>query len=175
MLERIAKHLQDKSVAAVVFSALAVGAIGSAHGQESVKTYKGQDPIVGTWLVTVAAEDIVLVTTQTAGALVFGVITAPITWVALTPRDTALLVLLGVVAMIAHVCVNRALKLAPASVVVPYPYSTLFWAILLVYMFFGDVPSPAMLTGAAIIIAAGIYIFIREQTRAKPVTFAEPP
>jgi drug/metabolite transporter (DMT)-like permease len=119
--------------------------------------------------------DIVLVTTQTAGALVFGAIAAPLTWVALNARDTALLVLLGVVAMIAHVCVNRALKLAPASVVVPYQYSTIFWAILLGYVFFGDVPGPAMLTGATIIIAAGIYIFIREQTSVKPATFSDPP
>ena len=78
--------------------------------------------------------------------------------------------LLGVVAMIAHACVNRSLKLAPASVVVPYQYSTIFWAILLGFIFFGDVPGPAMLLGAGIIIAAGIYIFIRERTLAKPVT-----
>ncbi len=119
--------------------------------------------------------DIVLVTTQTAGALLFGAIAAPFTWVALSARDAGLLVLLGVVAMIAHVCVNRALKLAPASVVVPYQYSTILWAILLGYIFFGDVPSLAVLTGAAIIIAAGVYIFVREGKRATPVTFAEPP
>jgi drug/metabolite transporter (DMT)-like permease len=119
--------------------------------------------------------DIVLVTTQTAGALLFGAVVAPFTWITLTARDTVLLVLLGVVAMIAHVCVNRALKLAPASVVVPYQYSTIFWAIILGYVFFGDIPGPAMLTGAATIIAAGIYIFIREQVAAKPAAFTEPP
>jgi drug/metabolite transporter (DMT)-like permease len=119
--------------------------------------------------------DIVLVTTQTAGALIFGMIAAPFTWVALNGRDTALLVLLGVVAMVAHACVNRSLKLAPASVVVPYQYSTIFWAILLGFVFFGDVPGPAMLLGAGIIIAAGTYIFIREREAAKPVTFADPP
>ena len=59
--------------------------------------------------------DIVLVTTQTVGALLFGAIAAPFTWVALDWRDGALLVLLGVTAMIAHTCINRALKLAPAS------------------------------------------------------------
>jgi len=32
-----------------------------------------------------------------------------------------------------------------------------------------------MLIGAAIIIAAGIYIFIREVRAAKAVTFADPP
>ena len=119
--------------------------------------------------------DIVLVTTQTVGALAFGAVVAPLSWVALNGRDTALLVLLGVTAMIAHVCINRALKLAPASVVVPYQYTTIVWAILLGYIFFGDIPAPAMLIGAAIIIAAGIYIFIREVRAAKAVTFADPP
>jgi drug/metabolite transporter (DMT)-like permease len=119
--------------------------------------------------------DIVLVTTQTAGALLFGAIAAPFTWVALNWSDTALLVLLGIAAMIAHACVNRSLKLAPASVVVPYQYSTIFWAILLGFIFFGDVPGPAILLGAGIIIAAGIYIFVRERVLAKPVSMVDPP
>jgi drug/metabolite transporter (DMT)-like permease len=117
--------------------------------------------------------DIVLVTTQAVGSLVFGAIVAPFTWVALNGRDTALLVLLGVTAMIAHICINRALKLAPASKVVPYQYSTIFWAIILGYIFFDDIPSWGMLTGAGIIIAAGIYIFIHEQTVAKTVAGAD--
>lgn len=119
--------------------------------------------------------DIVLVTTQTVGALIFGAIAAPFTWVALNWADTALLALLGVTAMIAHICVNRSLKLAPASVVVPYQYSTIFWAIILGFIFFGDVPGPAMLTGAGIIIAAGFYIFLRERALKKPVAMVEPP
>lgn len=119
--------------------------------------------------------DTVLVTTQTVGALVFGLVAAPFTWVPLNWRDGALLVLLGVTALVAHVCVNRSLRFAPASVVVPYQYSTIFWAILLGYIFFGDVPSAAMLTGAGIIIAAGVYIFIRERTLAKPVVAVDPP
>ena len=34
------------------------------------------------------------------------------------------------------------------------------------FVVFGDVPEIAMLVGAAIIICAGIYIFMREQVRA---------
>ena len=105
----------------------------------------------------------------------FGAVLAPFTWVALTWCDGALLVVLGVVATVAHFCINRSLKLAPASVVVPYQYTTIVWAIILGYIFFGDIPRAAMLAGAAIIIAAGIYIFIREQARARPASFAEPP
>ena len=74
-----------------------------------------------------------------------------------------LLALLGIVAMGAHVCINRALKLAPASIVVPYQYTTIVWAVLFGYLVFGDVPHVAMLAGAAIINAAGLFIFLREQ------------
>ncbi|HXD44585.1 MAG TPA: DMT family transporter [Pseudolabrys sp.] len=119
--------------------------------------------------------DLYLVTTQTVGSLVFGLVTAPFVWVPLNPRDTLLLVLLGVTAMVAHMCINRALKLAQASIVVPYQYTTIFWAILLGYIFFGDVPRVAMLIGAAIIIAAGIYIFVRERKAAKALALMEPP
>jgi drug/metabolite transporter (DMT)-like permease len=109
--------------------------------------------------------DTVLVTGQTVAALIFGAAFAPFHWVALTWRDGALLALLGVVAMIAHVCVNRSLKLAPASVVVPYQYTLIVWAIVFGFFVFGDVPEIAMLAGAAVIVGAGIYIFIREQAR----------
>ena len=74
-----------------------------------------------------------------------------------------LLALLGMVAMVAHVCVNRSLKLAPASTVVPYQYTTIVWAVLFGYLVFGDVPDVWMLRGAAIIIGAGLFIFLRER------------
>src|SRR6185437_12683129 len=51
--------------------------------------------------------DVVLITTQTVGALLFGAVAAPFTWVALGWRDTALLIVLGVTAMVAHMCINR--------------------------------------------------------------------
>ena len=117
----------------------------------------------------------VLVTIQNVAALIFGAIVAPFAWVSLSWFDGALLALLGIVAMTAYVCINKALALAEASVVVPYQYSTIFWAIVLGYIFFGDIPSVPMLIGAGIIIAAGIYIFIREQQVAKSAAFAEPP
>jgi drug/metabolite transporter (DMT)-like permease len=118
----------------------------------------------------------VLVTTQTVAALAFGALIAPIGWVTPSPGDFALLALLGMVAMVSHVCVNRSLVLAPASVVVPYQYTTIVWAVLFGYLVFGDVPDAFMLTGAAIIIGAGLFIFLREQKLARRDTsFAEPP
>lgn len=118
--------------------------------------------------------DTVLITTQTVGALAFGAVAAPFQWVPMSWWDTWLLLQLGVVAMVAHMCINRSLKVAPASVVVPYQYTTIVWAIVLGYIFFGDVPTVTTLIGASTIIAAGIYIFVREQRLAKQTSFAAP-
>jgi drug/metabolite transporter (DMT)-like permease len=114
--------------------------------------------------------DVALVTTQTVGALLFGVIALPFGWVTPSPFDGVLLALLGVVAMVAHVCVNRSLKLARASVVVPYQYTMIVWAIVLGFVVFGDVPDVQLLLGATIIIGAGLFIFWREQARGEPAS-----
>ena len=42
------------------------------------------------------------------------------------------------------------------------------WAIGLGYAVFGDVPDALTLAGAAVIIAAGLYIFWREQAQGEP-------
>jgi drug/metabolite transporter (DMT)-like permease len=119
--------------------------------------------------------DTVLVTTQTVGALALGALLLSVGWVTPGWRDLGLLALLGVVAMVAHVCVNRSLKLAPASIVVPYQYTTIVWAVVFGYLVFGDVPNLAMLVGAAIIIGAGLFIFLREQQLSRGASFSEPP
>ena len=119
--------------------------------------------------------DTVLVTTQTVAALGFGAIAAPFAWVAPSPRDLVLLALLGIVAMIAHLCINRSLKLAPASVVVPYQYTTIIWAVAFGYLVFEDVPDAAMLIGAAVIIAAGLFILARERRLLRREPSFEPP
>jgi drug/metabolite transporter (DMT)-like permease len=119
--------------------------------------------------------DTVLITGITDGALIFGLVSAPFGWVTPSPRDIALLALLGLVAQTAHVCVNRSLKLAPASVVVPSQYTLIVWAVVLGYLVFGDVPEALMLIGAGIIVAAGLFIFLREQVRGTASTPPEHP
>ena len=119
--------------------------------------------------------DVVLVSGTFGAMLVVSGTVAPLAWVAPSVRDFALMALLGVVATVAFACINRALKLAPASVVVPYQYTMIVWGIALGFLVFGDVPDAFTLTGAAIIVAAGLYILWREQivTRREPV-LAEP-
>ena len=63
--------------------------------------------------------------------------------------------------------VNRSLKLAPASVVVPYQYTLIVWAVVFGYIVFGDVPTLSTMIGALLIIGSGLFIFFREQRVAK--------
>ena len=99
---------------------------------------------------------------------------APFAWIAPSLRDFGLMALLGAVAMVAFACINRSLKLAPASVAVPYQYTMIVWAIALGYIVFGDVPDVWTLTGAAIIVCAGLYILWREQIVARREPTIEP-
>lgn len=110
-----------------------------------------------------ATPDTTLVFWQTFGALVAGIIMAPFAWVTPTVSDGLLLAGLGVVAMLAHMLINRSLKLAPAAVLAPFQYTLLLWAIVFGYFVFGDVPEPMMLVGAAIIVGAGLFIVERQK------------
>jgi len=78
--------------------------------------------------------------------------------------DLAFLGLLGVVAMAAHVLVNRALKLADAATVAPLQYTLLLWAVVFGWLFFDDVPQTSIVVGAGLIVLSGLYIFFRENT-----------
>jgi len=119
--------------------------------------------------------DIVMATSQFVGTLLLGAVLAPIGWVTPTLQSLVLFAAAGLISVCALMCVNRSLKLAPASVVVPYQYSMIVWAVIFGLVVFGDVPSPAMLTGAAIIIGAGLYIFLRERRLGRQEGAVNPP
>jgi drug/metabolite transporter (DMT)-like permease len=110
-----------------------------------------------------ATSNTVLTAGQLAGTLLLGLVTLPFSWVTPPPVDLALLALFGVISIVALACVNTSLKLAPASVVVPYQYMMIVWGALLGYLVFGEIPGLNVVAGAAIIIAAGLYLFMREQ------------
>lgn len=118
--------------------------------------------------------DTALVFWQLIGAGVAGLVLAPFDWTPPTGFDWGLLGLLGVVAMGAHLCVNRALKLADAALVAPLQYTLLPWAILLGWLFFADRPNALMLIGGAIIIAAGLLLLIRPRAKAPQPSASQP-
>jgi len=81
----------------------------------------------------------------------------------LSVSDWGLLVALGFVGTLTQLMAIRALQLAPAGVLAPMQYLEILSASLLGYLIFTDVPDTPTLTGIAIIVAAGLYIFYRER------------
>jgi len=122
-----------------------------------------------------ATPDIVLASGQFASGLVFGLVVAPIGWVTPTPGSFGLFFGAGAISVCALLCVNRSLKLAPASTVAPYQYTLILWAAILGYVVFGDVPSLPIALGAVIIIGAGLYIFLRERELGRSESVVNPP
>ena len=119
--------------------------------------------------------DIVLASSQFAGTFTLGALMSPFGWVTPSLGSLGLFAAAGCISVAALLCLNRSLKLASASVVVPYQYSMIVWAVMFGYAVFGDVPSMATIAGAAIIIGAGLYIFLRERDLGGKEPVASPP
>lgn len=121
--------------------------------------------------------DTVLAFWQIIGAALAGIVAVFLTpsgWLPVQSSfDLAFLGLLGVVAMAAHVLVNRALKLADAATVAPLQYTLLLWAVIFGWLFFGDVPQTSIVVGAGLIVLSGLYIFFRENTLKRRLDTAE--
>ena len=90
-------------------------------------------------------------------------------WTPPSGRALALLAFTAILLLIGYQCIIMALRTGDISAVAPFRYSALLWAMLLGYLVFGDVPDAMMVSGAAIIVASGIYAFYRERIRHRAV------
>jgi len=79
-----------------------------------------------------------------------------------TPIDFVFLASAGIVNGVAQYWWTKSLHLAPASAVVPFNYLSLVWASAAGFWVWGDVPTPGLILGSAIVVASGLYIFWRE-------------
>ena len=73
---------------------------------------------------------------------------------------------LGLFGGLGHYFLAVAHRYAPASILAPFLYQQVFYMALFGYVIFGDVPDPAVWTGAAVVIASGLYLFARERARS---------
>jgi drug/metabolite transporter (DMT)-like permease len=82
-----------------------------------------------------------------------------------TQNDAIALIVVGVLNGFGQYWWTRALSLAPPSAVGPFYYFTLVWAIVLGYLFWGDVPTVALLAGSSIVVGSGLFLLWRESGR----------
>jgi drug/metabolite transporter (DMT)-like permease len=90
--------------------------------------------------------------------------TLPFVWVSPPTFATlAIMVGMGVFGALGHWLLILAHERAPASVLTPFGYTQLLWMILSGLLVFGDRPSAAVLLGAGIVVACGLYLIWRER------------
>ena len=88
--------------------------------------------------------------------------------------DMMLLLAVGAFGSAGHFLLIVAHHRAPASVLSPFIYTQLVWAVTLGYLVFGNVPSQWTLLGASIVVGSGLYLLYREQKVRGTVAPIEP-
>ncbi|SFD65088.1 DMT family transporter [Roseivivax sediminis] len=89
--------------------------------------------------------------------------TSPFGWVLPDGRETALLVGAGLIGGVAQILITSAYRFGEAGLLAPFDYAAMLFALVIGYTVFGEVPTLAMLAGAAIVIASGVAIIWRER------------
>jgi drug/metabolite transporter (DMT)-like permease len=84
-------------------------------------------------------------------------------WVTPSLLDLTLLAACGVIASIATVLLTQAYRMAEANFVACFEYTAIIWAIFGGYVFFGETVDVYSIAGAALIVAAGLYVLFRTQ------------
>jgi len=112
-----------------------------------------------------------LVQTESTAAIVFcfsvtasvlALATLPFGWVVPTPTTAAILVLVGVIGGFGQIFLTTSYRDADASLVAPFDYASILFALAIGYWVFDEVPTVTMLAGAALVILAGVLIIWRE-------------
>jgi len=129
-----------------------------------------------------------LTDTETTSSIVFyfslfctigGLLTLPFGWIVPNWPQLAALVSLGLLGGFSHILLTESYRYAPASLVAPLDYTALFWAFILGYWFFDEVPTATVYVGSAIVAGSGLFVIWRERQlgleRARARAAAGPP
>ncbi|SDY27617.1 Permease of the drug/metabolite transporter (DMT) superfamily [Citreimonas salinaria] len=98
-----------------------------------------------------------------------GLIMLAVTGGTVWPDTTGWLLLLGAIAVgtAGYYSITAASRTGEVAVVTPFRYTRLPFALLVGWVFFTEVPDALTYVGAALIIASGIYTFLRERRLAR--------
>jgi drug/metabolite transporter (DMT)-like permease len=122
----------------------------------------------------------VLTRTDSTAAMVFwfmlmltifgGILAAP-DWVPLRQEHWPWLVAVGILGALGQHFITEAFRHAPASIVAPFEYTAILWALAIDWVIWRHAPSVVMLAGASIIISCGLFLILLER-RTRAVSLA---
>ena len=85
----------------------------------------------------------------------------PLTWLMMAG--------IGVSGAVIQIANTASLRLAPVSVTAPFDYSQLFWAALIGWLVWADLPAWSTIAGGLLIAGAGLYTFYRERMQRQTI------
>jgi drug/metabolite transporter (DMT)-like permease len=100
-------------------------------------------------------------------ATVLSLATLPFGWVWPSPTELALLIGAGLLGGVGQILLTSSYREADASLVAPFDYASMLFALAIGWFVFAEMPSRTVLAGAALIILAGILIILRERKLGK--------
>ncbi|WP_380055042.1 DMT family transporter [Falsihalocynthiibacter sp. SS001] len=96
-------------------------------------------------------------------ATVLSLFTLPFGWVWPSSSSLFFLILSGILGGFGQIFLTTSYRISDASLVAPFEYSSMIMALIVGYFLFNEVPTIAMLSGAGLVIAAGVAIILRER------------
>jgi drug/metabolite transporter (DMT)-like permease len=85
-------------------------------------------------------------------------------WRPIQPQHWTAIIVVGVCGCLGQWAITEAFRIGEASFLAPFEYSALVWGLALDWTFWRALPEARALTGAAVIIASGIYLIRRERS-----------
>jgi drug/metabolite transporter (DMT)-like permease len=113
-----------------------------------------------------------LVRTEHTAAIVFyfsatasllSLLTLPFGWVVPDWEVMLMLIGAGLVGGLAQILVTASYRFAPASMLAPFDYSSMLFAIVIGYVWFAELPTAIMLAGATLVVSANALVIWRER------------
>jgi drug/metabolite transporter (DMT)-like permease len=95
-------------------------------------------------------------------------------WPPPTPLQWLLIVLAGLFGVFGQVLMTYSYRYAEASTIAPLDYTNMVMAVVLGYLFFGEIPSVWVWIGAPLVVGAGLLILWREYYLRKQLSSASP-
>jgi drug/metabolite transporter (DMT)-like permease len=103
-----------------------------------------------------------LLYTALVGSVLLSLVT-PSVWRWPAPSGWVLMVGIGLVSGLSHLLLVAAYRRADAATLAPLNYTQLLWAAIAGWLVFGEIPGGRTLTGAAVIVAAGLWVLWQEK------------
>jgi len=169
------------------WSAVVVGFVGVVVAVDPTASWQGETGLgIGLVLLSALAYALTLLTLRglsgkehthnllfysTAFTVVAAAVPGIVYWQPIGWTAAGVMVIQGLASAAGQIAMIRAFRFGEASMLAPIEFTALIWATAFGFWFWADLPTVAVLAGAALIIGANLYIAHREARLANRKSF----